>query len=184
MLGILFNVTNPVLGLDMIVQSSYLTITECSPLVVKTQNEVNHTNPNPTIDNQTPNQNYTLAISPSGTLIMSLDLSGDPFVLTSYGGHDAYTPFRLPRTMTFASLISGTPSTDFDNPVYAYSACNITQTFVDSHIDCPQGEWCHVDQMRYTTNPGPTSGITPGFIQAFTNATSAPGVVAHSFTER
>ena len=184
MLGIPFNVTNPALGLDMIFQSSYITITECSPLVVKTQNEVNHTNPYPTIDNQTPNLNYTLAISPSGTLIMSLNLFGDPFVLGSANGHDLYTPSRLPGTITFASLISGTPSTDPENPVFAYSACNITQTFVDSHLDCPQGEWCRVDQMRHTVNPGPTSGITPGFIQAFTNSTSAPGVLAHSFTER
>ncbi|MCJ1393765.1 hypothetical protein MMC18_006641 [Xylographa bjoerkii] len=183
MLGIPFNLTEPVLGLDMTFQSAYLTITECSPLVVKAQNEVNHTNPNPSNDNPF-KPNYTLAISPSGTLIMSLASFGESSIVGEQDGQDVFTPPELPGVITFASLISGTAGTDYGNPVFAYSTCNITQTYVDSHITCPQDEWCFVDRMRYTPGTNPPGYLFPGFLEGFVNATSTPDAGAYSFTER
>jgi hypothetical protein len=133
-------------SLDMIMQSAYLTVANCTPQVVWTLDQINQT---------VTESGSSLVQSTSGTLLMSMHflggVVGSPESDPNYG---AYTKQALPAILTFSSAVNFTDVTD-QNPsgveAWSYTACHIGQTFVDSQISCSDHQ-CQVVGMRSSLN--------------------------------
>ncbi|MCJ1395073.1 hypothetical protein MMC18_007954, partial [Xylographa bjoerkii] len=149
--------------LEMVMQSAYLTISDCTPQIIQTQQEINHTIL----------QSTTMSVSPSGTLIMSLKLLGDNTTVMGVG-----QLARLPGILTFSSDTGGHLTTgktadgnDITESLYSYTACKMTQAFVDSQVSC-SGDQCRVIGMRPSLNVTQLSnfvgfyGDGPAFIES------------------
>ncbi|MCJ1384310.1 hypothetical protein MMC17_007426 [Xylographa soralifera] len=153
--------------LQVVMQSAYLTVTDCTPQVVMSKSEINQT---------IFNLGTSMSESPSGTLLMSFALSGE-----SYPGLSYSIETLLPGILTFSSvtdtnlMIGGGDSV----PQFSYTACKLTQTFVDSQVVC-YGSQCKVVGMRPSLNATQLSpmsalghkGSGPVFMDSFVNLTS------------
>ncbi|MCJ1350756.1 MAG: hypothetical protein MMC33_000737 [Icmadophila ericetorum] len=160
--------------LEVVMQSSYLTTSNCTPQITMSKQDINRT---------ISQSGAFLSESPSGTLPMSLAVFGTP----SQTPDGQFT--QLPAILTYSSVIdtASFSGTDGVVPQYSYMACNMTQTFVDSQVSC-YGDQCRVVKMRPSRNVTALSNFTPSshpaFIDSFVNVTSPTTQGSYSFIEQ
>jgi hypothetical protein len=164
-------------GLDLTIQSAYLSVTNCTPQVIMSKDAINQT---------IVKSGTSFVQSSSGTLIMSMKLLGDylPFQGAS-GVGGSFSQKQLPGIITFSSSTSSNQLAyegEQSDSTWSYTACNIDQTFVDSQISC-SGNQCQVVALRPSSNTtiprsylsmnytdGTGSQPSPYFLQYFVNA--------------